>query len=155
VSPSEADLQTLFAQTNEERAIAPAIIVIAPDDPEQLTLRALRALQSAEVILFDRAVGPAILDFARREARRMLVGPGRDDYESKRAGHETNMIALSRAGRRVVRLVGAEVANVAAEEIAACRAAGVMVEVVPESGISSQWSGISRSAAADSRSQIS
>ena len=45
-----------------------------PGDPELLTLRAVRALQSADVILFDDLVAPDILDFARREAKKMLVG---------------------------------------------------------------------------------
>jgi uroporphyrin-III C-methyltransferase/precorrin-2 dehydrogenase/sirohydrochlorin ferrochelatase len=146
VSPKEADLQALFAETNGNPATAPATVVIAPDDPELLTLRAIRALQSADVILFDRDVGAAILDFARREARRMLVGSSRQDSADEQTSHETNMIALARAGRRVVRLVSAQAESIARaeEEIAACRAAGVMVEVVPESGIRNQWSGISR-----------
>jgi uroporphyrin-III C-methyltransferase/precorrin-2 dehydrogenase/sirohydrochlorin ferrochelatase len=130
--PSEADLQALFAQTNGNCATAPAIIVIAPNDPEQLTLRALRALQSADVILFDRAVSAGILDFARREARRVLVDTSEQD-SNKQAGDETIMIALARAGRRVVRLVSAETASleISEQEIAACRAAGVAVEVAP------------------------
>ena len=45
-----------------------------PGDPELLTLRAVRALQSADVILFDDLVSRDVLDFARREARKMLVG---------------------------------------------------------------------------------
>ena len=45
-----------------------------PGDPELLTLKAVRALQGADVILFDNLVAPEILDFARREAKTMLVG---------------------------------------------------------------------------------
>jgi uroporphyrin-III C-methyltransferase / precorrin-2 dehydrogenase / sirohydrochlorin ferrochelatase len=143
--PTEADLQALFAETNGDRATASATVVVAPDDPERLTLRAVRALQSADVILFDRAVGAAILEFARREARRMLVDMG-DQAANKQTGGEAMMVALARAGRRVVRLVSAEASSLARaeHEIAACRAAGVAVEVVPESGIKNQWSGISR-----------
>jgi uroporphyrin-III C-methyltransferase/precorrin-2 dehydrogenase/sirohydrochlorin ferrochelatase len=143
LSPSEADLQALFAETDGDRTTAPAIMVIAPNDPELLTLRAVRALQSADVILFDREVGAPILDFARREARRMLVGPSE---QNKQGDHATTIIALARAGRRVVRLVSAQAESIAraGEEIAACRAAGVTVEVVPESGIKNQWSGISQ-----------
>ena len=157
LSPSEADLQTLFAQTNEERAIAPAIIVIAPNAPELMTLRALRALQSADVILFDHSVGAPILDFARREAQRVLVGPSEQDSCNKQTGHQTTMVALARAGRRVVRLASADEASLAGvdDEIAACCAAGVIVETVPESGIRSQWSGISRAATSDPRSLVS
>jgi len=133
VDPSEQDFQTLLAATNGEHSTAGAIIVIAPDDPELLTLRALRALQAADVILFDRAVGAPILDFARREARRMLIGPSEQDTSNKQSDHQTSMVALARAGRRVVRLVGADAASLARvdDEIAACRAASVTVEVVP------------------------
>ena len=133
VSPNEDDLQALLAATNGDRATAAAVVVVAPDDPELLTLRALRALQSADVILFDRDVGAAILDFARREARRMLVGASEQESSNKQPGHQTNMVALAHAGRRVVRLVSAEAAALARldQEIAACRAAGVMVETVP------------------------
>jgi uroporphyrin-III C-methyltransferase / precorrin-2 dehydrogenase / sirohydrochlorin ferrochelatase len=123
LNPTEADLEELLATTNGKRATTAATVVVVPGDPEQLTVRALRALQSAEVILFDRAIGAAVLDFARREARRMLVGSS-----------ETNMISLAGAGRRVVRLVSAEAAGMAGweQEIAACRAAGIAVEVVPQ-----------------------
>jgi uroporphyrin-III C-methyltransferase/precorrin-2 dehydrogenase/sirohydrochlorin ferrochelatase len=133
-SPNEGDLQALLAATNGDRTTAPATLVIAPDDPELLTLRAVRALQSADVILFDREVGAAILDFARREARRLLIGPSDPVAANKQATHETSMIALARAGRRVLRLVSGQAASIARaeEEIAACRVAGVMVEVVPQ-----------------------
>jgi uroporphyrin-III C-methyltransferase / precorrin-2 dehydrogenase / sirohydrochlorin ferrochelatase len=145
LSPTEADLQALLASTKNDHATAPVFIVVAPDDPEQLTLRAVRALQSADVILFDRAVAAPILDFTRREARRMLVDTG-EQAGNKQVGDETIMIALARAGRRVVRLVGADPGSLARvdDEIAACRAAGVMVEVVPKSGTKNQESGIRR-----------
>jgi len=50
------------------------LVGAGPGDPELLTLRAVRALQEADVILIDNLVAPAILDFARREARKMMVG---------------------------------------------------------------------------------
>ena len=125
VSPSEEDFQALLAQGCRDHKPPPATVVVAPDDPELLTLRVLRALQSADVVLFDRGVDAPVLDFARREARRMLVETG-ETVSNKQAV----MIALIRAGRRVVRLVGMSIARVDAE-IAACRAAGVSVEVMP------------------------
>ena len=50
------------------------LVGAGPGDPELLTLRAVRALQSADVILFDDLVSRDVLDFARREARKLLVG---------------------------------------------------------------------------------
>jgi len=135
--PDEGDLQALLAQSEGDRAAASATIIVAPDDAELLTLRSVRALQSADVILFDSEVTAAVLDFARREARRMMIG-AHDDAESA-----ATMIALAKAGRRVVRLIGTSVAGAEAET-AACRAAGVTVEVMPDLGISHQASGIGR-----------
>jgi uroporphyrin-III C-methyltransferase/precorrin-2 dehydrogenase/sirohydrochlorin ferrochelatase len=123
--PGEGDLQALLARSEGERAAACATLLLAPDDPELLTLRAVRALQSADVILFDGEVSAAILDFARREARRMMIGAHGD------AASAATMITLAKAGRRVVRLVGTDVA-LAEAETAACRAAGVTVEIVPQ-----------------------
>jgi uroporphyrin-III C-methyltransferase/precorrin-2 dehydrogenase/sirohydrochlorin ferrochelatase len=97
-------------------------------------LRAVRALQSADVILFDREVGAGILDFARREARRLLVGPsGAAANTDEQDEIEAMMVALAGAGRRVVHLVGSDEASRARAEaeIAACRVAGIAVEVVP------------------------
>jgi uroporphyrin-III C-methyltransferase/precorrin-2 dehydrogenase/sirohydrochlorin ferrochelatase len=135
-SPSDAELATLLAEIEGERAAGSVVVVGGDsDDPELLTLRALRALQSADVILFDREVGAGILDFARREARRMMVGPSGavEAAANKQGEYETMTIALARAGRRVVRLVGGREASIGRveAEIAACRAAGVPVELIP------------------------
>ena len=132
--PGEADLRAALAQAKGESAAGSIVLVGAgPGDPELLTLRAVRALQSADVILFDGGVDAGILDFARREARRLLVGPSRDDEPGPDDEMATMMVALARAGRRVVRLSGGDAPGVARAEaeIAACRAAGLAVEAVP------------------------
>ena len=77
--PAAADYERLLAETHDEGAEQPStgsvtLVGAGPGDPELLTLRAVRALQSADVILFDDLVAPEILDFARREAKKMLVG---------------------------------------------------------------------------------
>jgi len=130
-SPRDADFQTLLTESDSKPGIEPAVVIVAPDDPELLTLRAVRTLQSADVILFDGEVSVDILDFARREARRMLLGAS--GAENKQGEHAADLIALARAGRRVVRLVGGTLACAEAE-IAACRSAGINVEVVPSVG---------------------
>jgi uroporphyrin-III C-methyltransferase/precorrin-2 dehydrogenase/sirohydrochlorin ferrochelatase len=130
-TPNEIDLCALYADTRDEPTAGSVVVVEAgPGDPELLTLRAVRALQSADVILFDRTIGAGVLDFARREARRLLVDPsgGTGANTNKRDNIATTMIALAAAGRRVVRLCSD--AESAESEIAACRAAGFAVEVV-------------------------
>jgi len=109
------------------------LVGAGPGDPELLTLRAVRALQEADVILIDNLVAPAILDFARREAKKMMVG--KTGFGPSHRQDEINalMITLARAGKRVVRLKGGDpmIFGRAGEEIAACHAAGIPVEVVP------------------------
>jgi uroporphyrin-III C-methyltransferase/precorrin-2 dehydrogenase/sirohydrochlorin ferrochelatase len=119
IEPTEADLAALLKPTQAPESGSVVLVGAGPGNPDLLTLRAVRALQSAEVILFDEWVSAEILDFARREAKKMLVG---------KTGHAL-MISLAKAGRRVVRLKGGEVR--ADQEIAACGAAGIGVELVP------------------------
>jgi uroporphyrin-III C-methyltransferase/precorrin-2 dehydrogenase/sirohydrochlorin ferrochelatase len=101
------------------------LVGAGPGDPEFLTLRAVRALQSADVILYDELVSRDVLDFARREARKVLVGQPNDACALT--------IKLARQGQRVVRLKGCDALNFArsGEEIAAYRAAGLALEIVP------------------------
>jgi len=116
-----------------ERTGSVVLVGAGPGDAELLTLRAVRALQSADVILIDDLVAPQILEFARREAKKMLVG--KTGYRPSCRQDEINrlMISLAKAGRCVVRLKSGDptVFGRAGEEIAACRTAGIPVEVVP------------------------
>ena len=108
------------------------LVGAGPGDPELLTLRAVRALQSADVILFDDLVSRDVLDFARREARKMLVGKTGYGPSCKQEEINALMVNLARQGKRVVRLKGGDplIFGRAGEEIDACQAANVAVEVV-------------------------
>jgi uroporphyrin-III C-methyltransferase / precorrin-2 dehydrogenase / sirohydrochlorin ferrochelatase len=116
-----------------EAAGSVALVGAGPGDPELLTLKAVRLLQSADVILHDDLVSDAILDFARREAERIVVGKRGHRPSCKQNDINALMVDLARQGRRIVRLKGGDplVFGRAGEEIAACRAAGIAVEVVP------------------------
>jgi uroporphyrin-III C-methyltransferase/precorrin-2 dehydrogenase/sirohydrochlorin ferrochelatase len=124
---SDYDRFLLDASTGSTLAAAGSVAWISAGsgDPDLLTLRAVRTLQSADVILFDPSVPPNILEFARREAKKMLVS-----NESNNVGGM--LIGLAKAGRRVVRLAAADF--LIEEELAACRKAGVAIEVVPGVG---------------------
>lgn len=104
-----------------------------PGDAELLTLKAMRALQAVDVILFDDLVSDEVLELARREAKRIRVG--------KRAGrpgckqHEINdmMVKLAKAGRRVVRLKSGDpmIFGRAGEEVDTLDREGIAYDVVP------------------------
>ena len=132
-APNETVLATLLATAGDAHNGSVTLVGAGPGDPELLTLRAVRALQSADVILFDDLVSPDVLDFARREAKKMLVGKTGHAPSCKQDDINALMISLAKAGRRVVRLKGGDpmIFGRADEEIAACRAAGIDVEVVP------------------------
>jgi len=110
-----------------------ALVGAGPGDPELLTLRAVRALQSADVILFDDLVSRDVLDFARREARKLLVGKTGFGPSCKQDDINTLMVSLVKQGKRVVRLKGGDplIFGRGGEELDACKAAGIAVEIVP------------------------
>ena len=105
--PSVADFGRLMAAVQREGAgVENGLVTVidAPADPDLLTVRAVRALQTADVIVFDGLVCREVLDFARREARKLLV----DEAGFSTAGDEneidTLMAGFTTHGKRVVRL---------------------------------------------------
>ncbi|BBE72457.1 siroheme synthase CysG [Oharaeibacter diazotrophicus] len=137
--PAEGEAERLLAEaeriaTGGGDGRGRVILVGAgPGDAELLTLKAVRALQAADVILFDDLVSDEVLELARREAKRMMVGKrgGRDSCRQEDIN--ALMVQLARQGRRVVRLKAGDpmVFGRAGEEIAMLEAAGIPVEVVP------------------------
>lgn len=110
-----------------------AIVGAGPGDPELLTLRALRLVQAADVLVFDRLVGDRVLDYARRDAERIDVGKTKGDAATAQADIDALLVSLVRAGKRVVRLKGGDpfIFGRGGEEIAALASAGIEAEVVP------------------------
>jgi uroporphyrin-III C-methyltransferase/precorrin-2 dehydrogenase/sirohydrochlorin ferrochelatase len=136
-APRESDREALIAETRaatEGETRGRAVLVGAgPGDPELLTLKGLRMLAGADVILFDDLVPPSVLDFARREAQRINVGK-RGYAPSVNQGEITALLVkLASEGKNVVRLKGGDpmIFGRASEELAAMRAAGLEVEIVP------------------------
>lgn len=134
-APDEADRFALFAGLDAapERYGRVTLVGAGPGDPELLTLKAVRALQSADIILHDELVSHAVLDLARREAKRQLVGKKGHGPSCKQDDINRLMVALAREGHHVVRLKSGDpgIFGRASEELAACRAAGIPVSIVP------------------------
>ncbi|MCZ7468567.1 siroheme synthase CysG [Agrobacterium sp. O3.4] len=126
------DIGTQDAGTGLSRGRV-TLVGAGPGDAELLTLKAVRALQAADVILFDDLVSAEVLELARREAKRMLVGKRGGRESCKQEDINDMMIRLAKAGKRVVRLKSGDpmIFGRAGEEIAALEAENIPVDVVP------------------------
>ena len=109
------------------------LVGVGPGDAELLTIKAMRALQSADVILYDDLISNDVLELARREAKRMLVGKRGGKASCRQQDINAMMLKLAKAGKHVVRLKSGDpmIFGRAGEEIAALDAAGIPVAVVP------------------------
>jgi len=132
-SPDESDFEALIAGVEPERKGEVTLVGAGPGDPELLTLKAVRALQNATFILYDDLVGPAVLELARREAKRIAVGKTGHGPSCSQSGINRRIVELALAGEKVVRLKGGDplIFGRATEELEACRAAGIPVSIIP------------------------
>jgi uroporphyrin-III C-methyltransferase/precorrin-2 dehydrogenase/sirohydrochlorin ferrochelatase len=109
-SPRPSDLEQLLDQVRcsgrEDGGGSVTVLAVDHDDPELLTLRAVRVLQSADVIVIDGAVATDILDFARRETRTIVLGQAGGGSRCQQQEIAALTTRLAAAGQRVVRLVG-------------------------------------------------
>lgn len=133
---ASADAQMIAALNSNEASSQTGVVHIVgagPGDPELLTLKALRLIQSADVVLHDRLVSDEILNLARRDADRLFVGKAKANHAVPQKDIEARMVALAREGKIVVRLKGGDpfVFGRGGEELDALRAAGVPVFVTP------------------------
>jgi uroporphyrin-III C-methyltransferase len=113
------------------------LVGAGPGDPELVTLKAVRCLGLADVVVYDRLAAPELLGHAPRAARRIYAGKRAGRHALRQEEIEALLVRHARAGRTVVRLKGGDpfVFGRGGEEALACAAAGVDWEVVP--GVSS------------------
>ena len=136
--PKNGESQRLVLLGGERKRPVGAVWLVGagPGDPELLTIKALKALQAAEVVVHDGLVSDEILDLAPGAARRISVAKRKSRHSYAQDEINRMLVAFAQEGLNVVRLKGGDpfIFGRGGEELEACREAGVECHIIPGVG---------------------